>query len=312
MQDHGHFDAVLETIDKLLAQLDAEDKADVKKVDDCKDQYQDITSNKNDLDWKIKNNKAKVQKHEKNIEQKTEHKKLTIKDIEAADKQLKEMLKERTQENTDYKEAKSDDEKAIALLMKAKEALGKYYDSKEYKSLLQQEPDMRLSGKDSAKNQNQGVLNLLDMIIEDLGQELAEAKAAEKQAQTAYEELKKAVEEQKAKLKKKKINLEGQIAEEGTSKKAEADLQKDNEKDLDTEKATEKDLKKTCDDAIRLLPDRRKKRTIEADGLRQASEFLAGMSSDALLQTPRHTSEKAANPTFKTLSFLQRSRSKAL
>jgi DNA repair exonuclease SbcCD ATPase subunit len=115
----GMFDAVMKTIDELMAQLDEEEQADIKKVDECKEQYQDITSNKNDLDWKIENNKAKIQTHEKEIEQKTETKEVTIKDIESADKQLKEMKSERKEENDAYVEAKSDDEKAIGLLKKS-------------------------------------------------------------------------------------------------------------------------------------------------------------------------------------------------
>lgn len=304
MQDHGHFDAVIKSIDDLLAQLDEEEKEDIAKVDSCKEEYKDLTSSKNDLDWKIENNKAKVQKHEKAITQKTEAKEVTIESIEDADKQLADMLKERKEGNDAYKKAKDDDEKAIALLRKANQALAKYYET----ALLQQ-PDLKLSDKDSAKNQTQGVVSLIDMIIEDLTQELAEGKAAEKAAQLAYEKMKQSIEDQKAKLEKKKINLEGQIAEEGTSKTAEEDLQKENEDDLDNTKKTEADLKKTCDDAIRLQPERRKKRKIEADGLNQAKEFLAGMSSDAFLQTPRHDAGRGAIPTFRTLSFLQRSRS---
>jgi len=304
MQDHGHFDAVIKSIDDLLAQLDEEEKEDIAKVDSCKEEYKDLTSSKNDLDWKIENNKAKVQKHEKAISQKTEAKEVTIESIEDADKQLADMLKERKEGNDAYKKAKDDDEKAIALLRKANQALAKYYET----AFLQQ-PDLKLSDKDSASNQTQGVVSLIDMIIEDLTQELAEGKAAEKAAQLAYEKMKQSIEDQKAKLEKKKINLEGQIAEEGTSKTAEEDLQKENEDDLDNTKKTEADLKKTCDDAIRLQPERRKKRKIEADGLNQAKEFLAGMSSDAFLQTPRHDAGRGAIPTFRTLSFLQRSRS---
>lgn len=288
----------------MLAQLDEEEKEDIAKVDSCKEEYKDLTSSKNDLDWKIENNKAKVQKHEKAISQKTEAKEVTIESIEDADKQLADMLKERKEGNDAYKKAKDDDEKAIALLRKANQALAKYYET----ALLQQ-PDLKLSDKDSASNQTQGVVSLIDMIITDLTQELAEGKAAEKAAQLAYEKMKQSIEDQKAKLEKKKINLEGQIAEEGTSKTAEEDLQKENEDDLDNTKKTEADLKKTCDDAIRLQPERRKKRKIEADGLNQAKEFLAGMSSDAFLQTPRHDAGRGAIPTFRTLSFLQRSRS---
>jgi len=294
----GHFDAVIKTIDNLLAQLQGEEAADIKKVDECKDSYQKIDLTKNDLDWKIKNNEAKVQKHEKAITQKTETKKVTIKDIETADTTLGDIAKKRTEENDAYKQGKSDDEKAIVLLEKAKTALAAYY------SFLQQEPDMKLSGKNSAKGQTDGVVSLLSMIIEDLNAELAESKSAEEAAQLDYETMKKAVEDQKAKLTRSKINLEGQIAEEGTAKTAEADLQTDNEKDLTNEKKTEADLQKTCDDAIKLQPKRREKRKIEADGLKQAREFLAGMGADAFVQKPR--SEKNAFPTFQHLSFLQR------
>jgi len=301
MNRGGHFDGVLKSIDDLLAQLQAEEKADIAKVDECKASYQDITQNKNDLDWKIENNKAKVQKHEKAVTQKTAAKDVTIKDIASADKTLKDMLATRTKENNDYKTAKSDDEKAIGLLVKAKAALTKYFRD----IALLQQPDHKLSENKSAENQTKGVLLLIDTIIEDLDAELAEGKAAEAAAQADYEEVKKAVEEQKAKLNKAKINLEGQIAEEGTAKTAEEDLKKENEKDLTNEKTTETDLKKTCDDAIKLQPERRKKRKIEADGLTQAREFLAGMGSDAFLQSPEGKAAKSEFPKFQALSFLQ-------
>jgi len=298
----GHFDAVLKSIDKLLTQLKAEEQVDIKKVDECKDTYQKIGLTKNELDWKIENNGAKVQKHEKAVTQKTDAKKITVTDIATAVKTLGDMEKARKAENNAYVQAKSDDEKAIVLLEKAKAALAEYG----MKSFLQQdpEPEMKLSGKDSAGVQTKGVVSLLDMIIEDLNQELAESKSAEAAAQLDYENMKKAVEDQKAKLESAKINLEGQIAEEGTAKTAEEDLKKANEAELVTEKTTETDLKKTCDDAIKLAPERVKKRAVETEGLVAAREFLAGMQSDALLQTPR--SENAAFPTFEALSFLQR------
>lgn len=305
MQSSGHFDEVLKSIDGLLAQLREEEQADIAKVDECKGSYQDITQNKNDLDWKIQNNKAKVQKHEKAIGQKTAAKKVTIKDIATADKTLEDMAKTRKEENDAYKTAKSDDEKAIGLLQKAKVALKAYYRDL---ALLQQapEPEMKLSDKKSAENQTKGIFNMLDMIIEDLDGELAEAKAAETAAQVDYEKMKEVVEDQKAKLNKAKINLEGQIAEEGTAKTAEEDLQNSNGKDLQSEKDTEADLKKTCDDAIANQGERRKKRKIEADGLTQAREFLDGMSADAFVQSPKRVSAKSMFPTFKHLSFLQR------
>merc|ERR1712100_123353 len=199
-QDPGHFDKVIEMIDKLLAQLQEEEQADIKKVNSCKDDLHDTASNQNDLKWKIKNNKAKIQKHEEAIEKKEEQLKETIASIEEATELLAKMLKERTEENAKYLAAKEDDHKAIELLQKAKKALAEYFESEEYKkSLLQQPgaPDMRISKKDSAKLQTKDVVEFLDMIVTDLNQELAEAKAAEEAAQLDYEKMRDAVEEQK-------------------------------------------------------------------------------------------------------------------
>jgi hypothetical protein len=298
MQTGGHFDGVIKSIDKLLLQLQKEEQADIKKVDACKDEYQKIDLAKDDLDWKIANNKAKVQKHDKAITSKTEAKDIVIKDIETADTTLKDMEKKRTEENDAYKQAKSDDEKAIDLLKKAKAALAEYYAA----SLLQiEQPDAKLSGKNSAKGQTDGVVALLDHIIEDLTGELAEGKAAEEAAQLDYESMKKAVEDQKAKLTKSETNLKGQIAEEDKSKGAEADLKKENEDELTNEKTTEADLQKTCDDAVKLQPERRTKRETEADGLKQAREFLAGMQADAFVQASKNT-EKDAFPHFQLIA----------
>merc|ERR1719440_1109015 len=303
-QDPGHFDKVIEMIDKLLEQLQEEEQADIKKVNSCKDDLHDTTSNQNDLKWKIKNNKAKIQKHEEAIEKKEEQLKETIASIEEATELLAKMLKERTEENGKYLAAKEDDQKAIELLQKAKKALAEYFESEEYKkSLLQQPgaPDMRISGKDSAKLQTKDVVEFLDMIVTDLNQELAEAKAAEEAAQLDYEKMRDDVEDKKAKLEKKKINLEGQIADEKEAKQAEEDTKKENEDSLSNEEKTEETLRETCDDAIKLQPERREKRAIEAEGLRQAKDFLGGMTSDALLQTKGHGFKESTLPKFLAL-----------
>jgi len=305
MHSSGHFDEVLKTIDGLLQELDDEEQTDIKKVDSCKSDYQTLTSNKKDLDWKIQNNKAKVQKHQKAVDDKTATKKVVIADIATAVKTLSDMKTARTKENGEYVEAKKEDEKAIGLLLKAKEALAEYYAS----SFLQQAGDphqkkIKLSGKDSAKGQTDTVVALLDNIIEDLNSELAETKTNEAASQEDYEALKKSVEDQKAALEKSKTNLDGGIAAQNSAKADEEKLQGDNEGSLKTEKDTEADLKKTCDDAIKNQPERREKRKVEADGLTQAREFLAGMSSDALIQMPKQ--EQKIFPTFQTLSFLQR------
>merc|ERR1712039_1074532 len=55
----GHFEEVIKAIDEMLKTLEEEGAADLAKKTQCLDEYQKITKTVNDLDWKIKNNKAK-------------------------------------------------------------------------------------------------------------------------------------------------------------------------------------------------------------------------------------------------------------
>jgi len=301
MQTSGHFDKVIQSIDKLIAALDKEEAADIKKVDACKEEYQDISLKQNDLNWKIENNDAKIQKHKKASEEATAAKKVVIDDIADAVAKLEKMEKDRKAENEAFIQAKADDEKAIKVLGEAKAALTVYMKDNAF---LQQEPDAKFSKNNAAKGQTNGVLALLDLISEDLENEIKEGQKAEAAAQTDYEAMKKSVEGQKAALEKTEINLKGQIAQEDTAKTDEGKLKDDNSKDLETQDTTLVNAKKTCDDAIKLQPQRREKRQTEADGLKEARSFLAGMEADALIQAP--ASKENVLPSFETLSFLQR------
>merc|ERR1712125_262466 len=78
----GHFEDVIKAIDEMLKTLQEEGTADLAKKTQCLDQYQEITKTVNDLDWKIKNNKAKIAKLEELIQLRTQEKEETIKKIE--------------------------------------------------------------------------------------------------------------------------------------------------------------------------------------------------------------------------------------
>merc|ERR1712014_405380 len=67
----GHFEEVIKAIDEMLKTLQEEGAADLAKKTQCLDEYQKITKTVKDLDWKIKNNKAKIAKLEKLIELRT-------------------------------------------------------------------------------------------------------------------------------------------------------------------------------------------------------------------------------------------------
>merc|ERR1719194_50476 len=193
----GHFEDVIKSIDKMLATLEKEGADDLAKKTQCLDEYQEITKTVKDLDWKIKNNLAKIAKLEKLIELRTKEREETIAKIKETKTYMKDITDERKEENEAYLQAKKDDQDAIALLEKAKESFTKYYKEKGVDmgkiqgsvKLLQAEPafersaddapDATFSSKGNNKVQGKGIVSLFDYIIEDLKDEIANEKKAE-------------------------------------------------------------------------------------------------------------------------------------
>merc|ERR1719473_1700871 len=78
----GHFDKVIEEIDKMIEELKAEEKEDIKQRDWCKDEYQENSEEKAELKWLIKNNEAMIVKLTAKIEALIEEIAKTVEEIE--------------------------------------------------------------------------------------------------------------------------------------------------------------------------------------------------------------------------------------
>merc|ERR1719399_2693343 len=107
----------------MIKTLQEEGAADLAKKTQCLDEYQKIESTVKDLDWKIKNNLAKIAKLQKLIELRTKEKEETIEKMKETKKYMKDITDERKEEHDAYQQAKKDDEGALDLLEKAKKAL---------------------------------------------------------------------------------------------------------------------------------------------------------------------------------------------
>merc|ERR1719456_1306775 len=123
----GHFDEVIKAIDEMIVTLKEEGADDLAKKTQCLDEYQKIESTVKDLDWKIKNNLAKIAKLEKLIELRTKEREETIEKIKETEQYMKDLTDERKEENEAYLQAKKDDEDAKKLLEDAKAAFAKFY-----------------------------------------------------------------------------------------------------------------------------------------------------------------------------------------
>merc|ERR1719301_405121 len=123
----GHFDEVMKAIDEMIKTLQEEGADDLAKKTQCLDEYQEIDKTVMDLEWKIKNNKAKIAKLEKLIELRTKEKEAAIEKKEETEQYIKDITTERKEENDAYLAAKKDDEDAIKLLELARDEMAKYY-----------------------------------------------------------------------------------------------------------------------------------------------------------------------------------------
>merc|ERR1719375_1369308 len=294
----GHFDEVIKAIDEMMTTLQEEGAADLAKKTQCLDEYQEITKTVKDLDWKIKNNLAKIAKLEKLIELRTKEREETIAKIKETKKYMKDITDERKEENEAYLQAKKDDEDAKALLEKAKEEFTKFYKENgikmgpiqgSAKGLLQAEPEFERSADDapdatftnkgSNKLEGKGIVSLFDYIIEDLQDELANEKKAEAKSQEEYEAEMATAQKLVDDLEEKKVTLEGIIAKRKEDKEEENKDMKANNKDRDAELACESKIKPDCDWILKAFDQRADARAAEMSGLESAKEFLAGKTA---------------------------------
>merc|ERR1719401_869237 len=119
---------------------------------------------------------------------------------------MKKITDERNEEHQDFLNAVKEDEAAIKLLQLAKAALSAYYKKNKIPlgpiqgsvKLLQQTPtfevsedqapDATFSHKGSHKLQSKGIISLMDYIMEDLQDEVSNARKDEEKSQSDYED----------------------------------------------------------------------------------------------------------------------------
>lgn len=297
----GHFDKVIEEIDKMIAELKEEEKADIKQRDWCKDEYQEVSEEKAELDWLIKNNEAMIVKLTAVIESLIEEIAETVKSIEETKEAITKMEDERKAEHEEFQIAKKDDEDAIALLTKTVEVLSAYYKKEKIEmgpiqgsmKLLQgpefainddNAPDAVFKEKGSRKNESKGVISILTMLIEDLTSEIKNGIKDEVASQAEFEknvaEAKKLIET----LEAKKVDLEADKAKTEEKRDDEEETMADNKNKLKLNREYLESIKPDCDWMLNSFEERRMKRKAEMEGLVTAKEYLAGAAPPAMMQ----------------------------
>jgi len=299
----GHFDEVIAAIDAMIKTLKEEDLADIAKRDQCKEENKKIASVIGEVTWLIQKNEAKIDKLLKTIEELEAEKAKTIEEIAATEKHMKDITKQREEENAEFLKSKEDDQKVIKLLAKARAVLVKYYqkndvdigpiqagakdlafeqEDPEFAISEDQAPEAVFSNKGKRKNETKGIVSIMTMLIEDVADEIKNAMKAEEEAQLAYEEQMATAQKLKESLVTKKVNLEVMIAKKQDELKDEEADKKKNEGDLKDEEDYKASIKPDCDWILKAFAERAEKRAAELDGLSGAKEYLVGYKPSLL------------------------------
>merc|ERR1719375_1684519 len=118
----GHFDVVIESVDKMLAELRAEEQDDIDLRDYCQDTENKVENEIEDLEHKSTNIEGLIDRlNAKKKELQTDIQ-TTENDIASTEDAMAEALSTRNAENEEFKSALRDDEKAIEILGSAGEA----------------------------------------------------------------------------------------------------------------------------------------------------------------------------------------------
>merc|ERR1719453_513311 len=308
----GHFDKVIKDIDLMIANLRAEEKADIEHRDWCENEQksaefknENLQYDQDQLTQKIERGEDQKGKLEEEVAKTDDEKNMTL-------TAMAEALATRNSENKAFKQALKDDSDAVALISQAIEVLSGYYSmlqkQPEYKSNPDTPPETFEGDYEGRKTEGGGIIAILSMIKEDIEKEMKVASKEEAEALKAYEELRADSQATVDALDAKLVSLGQDIA--GKMKEI-ADLETVKQNKADTETATDaflSDLGPNCDWVDKYFDSRMEKRKAEMEGLQEAKAVLAGAGAEGpALVTTHATVDEELKDLDETEKKFQRS-----
>merc|ERR1719482_1345080 len=301
-------------IDEMVTVLGQEQQDDANKKEYCDMSFDAADDKKKSLERDVSNLEKAIAKGKEAISALAAEIKSLQEGIAALDKSVAEATEQRKEENEDFTELMASDSAAKEILGFAKNRLNKFYNPKLYKA----PPKRELSDEDRAtlaaggtlaptaapggiagtgievlaqtevrKQESNGVIAMIDLLVKDLDKEMTQAETEEKDTQADYEQMMKDSAEKRSSDAKALENKEA----------AKADMEESLQKSKKAKKAATKELGATmqyihslhsdCDWLIQYFDVRKEARTSEIDSLSKAKAVLSG-ADYSLEQTRTH------------------------
>lgn len=274
------FSKVKKAIDDMVGVLTQQQEDEVKKADYCKSELQDNEmdmekgqTRQSDLDAKV----TKLASDVKTLEDEIASAKA---EIESSHVNLQRASMNRKQENLDFQKVMADQRITTAVLKKALNRLATYYDlvqTRPGQSFIQVQqtppvPQMEFKKSGGAT----GVMEMIEKLIYDAKELMADSKTAEVDAQAEYEEMvsnTNAVVKALQKSVVTKTKAKGAAAKEMRATQSDLNSQM---KELESLNKYNAELHEECDYILKNFDVRQQGRRTEIEGLQQAKQILNG------------------------------------
>merc|ERR1719409_1879746 len=220
----GHFDEVVDGIDKIISDLHKENDMDLKVKEDCENDRNENTKMAKNAAYNIDQETAIIVRKEAEIDAKnaeiarltSEKKDLQLQRDEATVNRAKE-----------YAEAKATDEAAVGLIGKAKDALAKFYTDNNLTlaQLKGRQPEVVAGAAPppppttwsepygGAKGETNGIQSIMQMCLDDVNKDITTATEEENKSIADYDNFMSESKAQIEKIDSDVTDLEGEIGD---------------------------------------------------------------------------------------------------
>merc|ERR1719355_340605 len=299
VRESGHFDIVVQSVEKMISELEKEQKDDFDHKDWCKEETFKNEQEASRYEYKIEKLNGKLAKFHAEVEELEAARAQTIKEIADVRDDIEKMEDKRKEDRTTFEGKKADDEGASQLLAAAIESLSAFYKNNDtgmgevqgsinflqkrepvFEVSADQAPDASFSSAGKSTGASKGIISTLTMIKEDLDDEIANGIKEDIETQTLFEEQLTSAKTLTQDLINKKTDLEEAISAANDEIDAHNQEKADRQGDLDAEHEYLWSIKPDCTWIMNTFDDRRTKRDIEIDGLQESKGMLQGAAEE--------------------------------
>jgi len=277
----GHFDKVMNDIDKMIAILRQEEQDDIKQRDTC--ERQENKNQMEDLNYEIKKSAAMLARLGDDAKALEDQKDALEADMTSAKKEMKTMSENRQDERDEHLKATKHDQVAVELLEKAISKLSGFYNGADKAAFVQKKadpmPETSFQGKDykGRQGEGQGIISILTLVKDDIVAEIKVTAKDDGEAQVNFESDYKALMQSWRDMEASKLSVEKRLAQLDLKINDVEEHKGSKEGDLSGEEGLEASIGTNCKWVSTHFATRATKRKNEIDGLVDAKNFLAGM-----------------------------------